>query len=824
MRRNSSFRLRLAGGVLLLAVTTAAGPPKLKLASIQVAPGDFSLDGRWASQRLVVTGILADGSRRDVTAAASFRSADSKIAAVNKSGLVTPVRDGATVISLSVAGQKRKVRVTVTGASRKLASFRNSVEPVLGQAGCNSAACHGAQRGQGSLRLSLFGGEPEADYDALVRNAAGRRINRTEPRQSLVLLKAAGGVPHSGGARLAPGSRGYDILTSWLDQGAPWDSEADAAIVSLSIYPGDRTLRKGETHRLLVTAAFANGAVRDVTAEAVFHSSDPRVATVADAEVKAAGTGDAAIVVTYLRKAAVVRVAVPQTPPANFPPLQANNQIDGLVYAKLAAMGIPPSELSTGPGFLRRVYLDTIGILPTPAEARGFLADRDPQKRAKLIDGLLGRDEFNDFWSLKWGDLLRIKSEYPVRVWPKAVAVYYQWLHQSLAENKPYDQFARELITATGSNFRVGPANFVRAVANKDPRTVAESAALVFMGARLGCARCHSHPYESWTPGDVLALGAWFGRVNYKSTLEWKEEIVYLDFKANLRDPRTRQVVEPRVPAGDPVKVGPEEDARIRFAAWLTAPDNPWFAANMVNRIWFWLMGTGIVNEPDDMRPTNPPTNPQLLEYLQKELVDSHYDLRHIYRLILNSRTYQLSSEPNEWNAADTAHFARYAARRLSAEQMLDAVSQFTETNEAFRSIIPEPFSNWPSDTRASQISDGNTECAFLDMFGRPPRDTPYEEERDNALTLRQTLYFLNSEQLEGKLSSSPRLKRLLASKQSDADVVDEIYLAALSRFPSDEERKRVLEYLGARKAARAQAVQDVAWAVLNAKEFLFNH
>ena len=260
-------------------------------------------------------------------------------------------------------------------------------------------------------------------------------------------------------------------------------------------------------------------------------------------------------------------MAVPQTPPVNFPPLEANNRIDDLVYAKLAAMGIPPSGLSTDPEFLRRVYLDTIGILPTPAEARAFLADGNPQKRARLIDRLLARDEFNDFWSLKWGDLLRIKSEYPVRVWPKAVAVYYQWLHQSLAENKPYDQFARELITATGSNFRVGPANFVRAVANKDPRTVAESAALVFMGARLGCARCHSHPYETWTPDDSLAFGAWFGRVNYKSTLEWKEEIVYLDFKANLRDPRTRQVVQPRVPSGEPVKVGPEEDPRIRFAA-----------------------------------------------------------------------------------------------------------------------------------------------------------------------------------------------------------------------------------------------------------------
>jgi hypothetical protein len=824
MRRDSSFRLRLAGGVVLLAAAAAGGPPKLKLASIQVAPGDFSLEGHWASQRLIVTGVLADGSRRDVTSLTSFHSADSKVAAVGKLGLVTPVRDGSTTISVSVAGQKQKLHVTVTGAHEKLASFRNWVEPVLREAGCNSAACHGAQRGQGELKLSLFGGDPEADYDALVRAAGGRRVNRMEPRQSLVLLKAAGIVSHSGGAKLAANSREFDILTSWLDRGASWDSDTDAAITSLSVFPDERFLQKGDTQRILVTAVFANGARRDVTGDAVFHSSDPRVVSVAAGVVQAVGTGDAAIVATYLRKAAVLRVAVPQTPPKNFPEFPANNQIDNLVYAKLKTLGIPPSELATDEEFLRRVYLDTIGILPTSAEARAFLAGRDPQKRANLIDRLLQRDEFNDFWSLKWGDLLRIKSEYPVRVWPKAVAVYYQWLHQSLAENKPYDRFARELITATGSNFRVGPANFVRAVSNKDPRTVAESAALVFMGARMSCARCHSHPYESWTTDDVLGLGAWFGRVNYKSTLEWKEEIVYFDFKANLRDPRTRQIVQPRVPGGEPVKVGPEEDPRGRFADWLTAPGNPWFAANIVNRIWFWLLGSGIVNEPDDMRPTNPPTNPQLLAFLEKELVDRHYDLRHIYRLILNSRTYQLSSDSNQWNAADTAHFSHYTARRLSAEQMLDAVSQFTETNESFRSIIPEPFSNWPSDTRATQISDGNTECAFLDLFGRPPRDTPYEEERDNSLTLRQTLYFLNSEQLEGKLSNSPRLKRLLSGKQSDAEIVDEIYLGTLSRFPSAEERKRVLEYLSGKKAARAQAVQDVAWAVLNAKEFLFNH
>jgi hypothetical protein len=482
-------------------------------------------------------------------------------------------------------------------------------------------------------------------------------------------------------------------------------------------------------------------------------------------------------------------------------------------------MGVPPSGLTSDEMFLRRVYLDTIGLLPTADEARAFLAKPD---RARLIDMLLARSEFNDFWSLKWGDILRIKSEYPVRVWPKAVAVYYQWVHDSLQANKPYDQFARELVTATGSNFRVAPANFVRAVASHDARSLGETAALVFMGARIGCARCHAHPVESWTLDDDVGLGAFFARVSFKSTQEWKEEIVYPDFKLNLKHPRTRASAEARVPGGQPVKVGVEEDPRGQFATWLTSPENPWFAKNIVNRIWFWLLGRGIIDEPDDIRPTNPPVNPELLAYLESELLQHHFDLRHIYRLILNSRTYQLSSEPNQWNTSDVALFSHYPVKRLTAEQMFDAVSQFTETTEKFRSIIPEPYSNWPANYRATQISDGNTECNFLDLFGRPPRDTPYESERNNDVTLKQALYFLNSEQLEGKVTSSPHLKRVLA--KPDAEVLDDIYLSSVSRFPTADEKQKLAAFLGSKKAARAQAVQDLAWALLNAKEFEFNH
>jgi len=804
--------------VFLLALAALAKEPKLKLSWIQAAPGDFVLSGKWATQRIVVTGKAVDGTLHDVTTQTQFKSSNTKVAAVTKAGLVTPLADGEAVIELNALGKKQKLHVTVKDAKLQRAAFLTEVRPLLSKLACNIAQCHGAARGKGGLRLSLFGGDADSDFEALTKSQGGRRINRVDPRDSLLYLKATGALDHPG-AKPAP--RETEILLAWLNAGAPWATAENAEITALKLYPDDRVFQKGDAQHLLVTAVFSDGQVRDVTGDAAYHSSDTKIATATpDGLAKAEAPGDAAIVVIYQRKSAVLRLAIPYPGGAPFPKLAANNKIDELVYAKLQAMNLPPSPLSTDEAFLRRAYLDVIGILPTADEARAFLAHPD---RAKLIDSLLARDEFNDFWSLKWGDLLRIKSEYPVRVWPKAVAVYYQYVHDSLAANKPYDQFARELLTSSGSNFRVGPANFVRAVPAKDARTLGETAALVFMGERIGCARCHAHPQESWGLDDDLQLGAFFARVNYKGTQEWKEEIVYPDFKQTLRHPRTRAVVEARLPgAAAPTKIGVEEDPRGQFADWLTAPSNPYFAKNISNRIWFWLLGRGIVNEPDDLRPTNPPTNPELLAYLESELVTHRYDLRHLYRLILNSRTYQLSSEPNQWNAGDTALFSHYPVKRLAAEQMLDAISQFTETNEKFRSIIPEPYSNWPATYRATQISDGNTECNFLDLFGRPPRDTPYETERNNDPTLKQALYFLNSEQLEGKVSGSPHLKRVLA--KPDPEVVDDIYLSSISRFPTPEEKKRLLDYLTAKKSTRAQAVQDVAWALLNAKEFEFNH
>ena len=821
--RTLVFALLLDVSLLVAGKSTS---PAHKLVSVQAEPAQVFLEGKWASQQVLVTGTYSDGSTHDVTALASFKSLAPRIASVSPQGIVTPAADGKAAVAISVKGAGKKISVSVTVKhSREItASYSNDVRPLFTKLGCNATACHGSRAGKGGLKLSLFGGDPDADYDALTRAAGGRRINRVDPAESLVLLKAENTITHGGGKAIQPDSAEHETLLAWLKDGALSTVPKEATLTGIHVVPEQRNLAKGESQPLLVTAIYSDGTHRDVTREATFHAADPKTIAVDKGIARAQEYGEASIAVTYLGQAAVSLLHVPQPLPVGFPKLQANNHIDELVYAKLKSLGIPPSELATDQDFLRRVYLDEIGVLPTAKEAREFLADRSPDKRAKLIDRLLHRDEYADFWALKWSDLLRIKSEYPVRVWPKAVAIYYKWLHDSLAQNKPYNQLVTELLTANGSDFRNPAVNYYRAMQDRVPQTIGETTALVFMGARVGCARCHSHPTEGWSVKDNLALAAFFSRIRYKTTTEWKEEIVYADVRVTMRDPRSRVLVAPKFLAGPTPEVAKEEDPRARFAQWLTAPDNPWFARNVVNRIWYWLMGRGIVHEPDDLRSTNPPENPELLDYLARELVTHHYDLQHIYRLILNSRTYQTTSATNQWNARDFRHFSHYPIHRLTAEQMLDAISETTETYEKFWSIIPEPYSNWPTGTRAEQISDGNTTCSFLDLFGRPGRDTPFESERSSEASLRQELYLLNSEQLAGKLSSSPSLARLMKANLKDPELVDEIYLMTLSRFPSADEKQKLLAYLAKNSTARPTAVQDVVWAVFNTKEFLFNH
>jgi len=706
--------------------------------------------------------------------------------------------------------------------------FLTDIMPMLDRLGCNATACHGSAAGKGGLRFSMFGASPRDDYLALTREAPGRRINFVEPEKSLLLRDVIDSVVRktkNEDREAARRSDDYQRALRWILSGAPYAPEGEAELVSLRVAPEELTLKPGESSRLVVTAVYGDGTEHDVTRGAAFASNDAEVAAVGiDGMVSAKGFGETAVVVGYRRKFAAVRTLVPRKLEGPFPELPVRNRVDELVLAKLRTLGIPPSEPCTDEVFLRRVYLDLTGTLPTVEQARAFLDDKAADKRARLIDQLLDSREFADYWALKWGDLLRIKSEFPSNLWPNAVQAYHHWIRACIADNLPYDEFARQLLTASGSNFRNPPVNYFRAFQRRDPRSIAEATALVFMGARIGCARCHAHPQESWDLEDDLGLAAFFGRLGYKSTQEWKEEIVYFDPKRSLRHPRTRELVSPRVPGGEPLKTGPEEDPRVRFAQWLTSPDNPWFARNIVNRVWFWLLGRGIVHEPDDLRSTNPPENPELLDFLAQELVSHDYDLKHIYRLILNSQVYQLSSRTNEQNAHDRAHFSHYLPKRLGAETLLDAIGQVTETSETFTSRIPEPFIRTPKDFRAIHLADGSIGVPFLELFGRPPRDSAYESDRDFDTSMRQILHLLNSSHVQGKINTSPRLRRFFQEKVGDEQIIEELYLSTLARRPTDEEKQRLTEYLSAHQSSRTQAVQDLVWAIFNTKEFLFNH
>lgn len=486
----------------------------------------------------------------------------------------------------------------------------------------------------------------------------------------------------------------------------------------------------------------------------------------------------------------------------------SSSKIDALVMANLRKRGIQPANTCSDQVFIRRVYLDVIGTLPEPQEVRQFLQSRVPRKRAALINELLEREEFADYWSLKWCDLLRVKAEFPINLWPNAVQAYHRWIHDAMRDNMPYDEFARELLTASGSNFRVPQVNFYRAIQGQEPNSIASAVALTFMGMRL----------DKWSDERRAGMEALFSRVAYKGTAEWKEEIVYLN-------PEPMDSLRTIFPDGVSVRIGPGEDPRAVFADWLIAPENPWFAVNIVNRIWAWLLGRGIIHEPDDIRPDNPPVHPEVLTYLKAELLKSDYDLRHIYRLILNSRTYQQSSIPRSNHRDAEALFAQYPVRRLDAEVLIDALCWISGTRESYSSAIPEPFTFIPEENRSIELADGSITSQFLEMFGRPARDTGLHSERNNEPTGAQRLHLLNSTHVQNKIERSSRLSGLTKTAKGKRPVlINLIYLNILSRYPTQPEFMAAEKYFGTKGISSRQATSDLAWALVNTKEFLYRH
>jgi hypothetical protein len=712
---------------------------------------------------------------------------------------------------------KAAILFLIAAAAAQAASFVKDVMPILNKAGCTSGPCHGGAKGKNGFKLSLRGYDPEFDYRAIVHDMSGRRFNRVEPEMSLVLRKPSMKLPHGGGLRLEPGSAYYDTVLRWLAEGAPFGDPVSAQVTKLETQPAEFfTDKTGAAGALRVVAHYADGSTRDVTREAIYSSNTPDIAAVDDnGRVATLRKGEAALLVRYEGRMAVVNVTtITDKPGFSWKPVAEHNLIDKLVNAKLQRLKILPSEIASDAEFLRRLYFDLIGVPPSPEELRAFVADRTEtrKKRAVAIDKLLDRPEFVNHWAVKWSDLLQVNR---AKLGDKGVWAFREWIRDALAENRAYDKMVRELITARGSTYRNPPANFFRFT--REPKAAMETTTQLFLGVRMVCAQCHDHPFEQWTQNQYFHLTAFFGAVGVKSGGESDEEIVYEKREeTETRHPKDNRVMSAKF-LFDVDKTGlREDDLRESLASWLTSPANPLFAKAIVNRLWSYFFGVGIIEPVDDIRGSNPPSNPALLDALTKDFLDRKYDLRHLIRTIVNSRTYQASYRTNEWNADDATNFSHALPRRLTAEQLHDAIHLAAGVRPKVAQV--------PADSLAQDFPDPSIERGgFLDLFGRPERQTSCECERRPDVSLVQALNLLNGSTIaEAIADPNGRISRLILAGASDRAIVEEIYAAALSREPSSSELDMALTYL-ARGGGRAERAQDLLWALINSNAFLFN-
>jgi hypothetical protein len=698
-------------------------------------------------------------------------------------------------------------------------SFRNHVIPVLTKAGCNSGACHGAAAGKNGFSLTLRGYDPDADFAALTRQAASRRVNLLDPARSLLLLKPTEAVPHLGGTRIAPDSPEYGVLARWIAAGAPPPAASDPSLARLEVTPARQTLPVGARARLRVLAHFSDGRVEDATRWARFATADENVAQIDDlGELTVKGPGETAVAIGYLTGVASVRIASPYPhtiPERVFTGAPRANFVDELVLAKLRELRLAPSPRSSDEAFIRRAFLDAAGILPTAAEVTAFLEDRTPDKRARLVDALLERPEYVDYWAYRWSDLLLVSSR---KLGPNNMKAFYGWVRASVAANQPWDAFVRELTTATGRSTERGAVNYF--LIHRNPIDLAENYTQAFLGLTLTCARCHNHPMEKWTQRDYYAFANLFSRISLKEDPGAKADaaVVVSAASGEMPHPRTGEVLPPTPLDGRPMPDAGAGDRRAYLAAWITSPQNALFARTIVNRVWASFFNRGLVHPADDLRATNPASNEELLSALAAELVRQGYDLKALVRTIMRSEAYQRSSAPNESNATDDRYLSRFVPRRLSAEVILDALSQVTG--------VPEAFPGYPRGTRALQLPDSRVDSYFLTVFGRPERLITSASERMQDPTLTQALHAINGETLQAKLTAPDGLVARLAGSGLPADeIVDRLYLSALSRRPTASERSRLAAAIataGEGVDARRAAIEDVTWAVLSSREFLF--
>jgi len=792
-----------------------AGSPK----ELVVYPTAVKLSGPRDEQRIIVLGIWADGRKFDLTRAAKFTSGNAKIAAVER-GSVRATGDGNTAIAIDASGAKASVPVTVEKAAIDLpVSFAGEIVPILTKAGCNSGACHGAALGRGGFRLSLFGFDPVFDHDQIVRSNEGRRVVVSDPERSILIAKPALVMEHGGGEKLKLNGRDYNRMRQWLEDGAPDpDAKRDAEVTKLEVFPTTRVMVPGEQQQLAITAVWSDGRREDVTSTAQFDALNDSVAGITNAGlITAKKAGETHIMIRFGGQAEIAQVTLPFAKIEKYPDVPANNFIDEKLLAKWKDLGLTPSPLCSDDDFLRRLYLDAIGTMPTPDEIRAFLADPDPKKRAKAIDKVLDRGEFTDWWALKWGDLLRINRR---ALQEKGMWSFHNWVRAQVRDNIPADAFVRDIVTAEGSTFIDGPANFFRIGRGSDEW--AETTAQLFLGIRIGCAKCHHHPFEKWSQDDYYGLTAFFTRIGSKNSQEFglfgAETVIFIRPTGEATHPRKRGVVKPLPLDGDSKQSWDDEfDRRKRLADWLTASDNKMFARNLANRFWGYTMGHGLVEPLDDMRATNPASNPELLDALADDLVKAKFNVKHLLKTIFNSRAYQLSSTPTDGNKIDAAntHFTHRTVRRLTAEQLADAVDFATGTQEKYAGL--------PLGTRAIQLPDSEVKSYLMDTFGRPARQVLCECERTGAPNIAQAMHLLNGVTLNGKIGEKTgRVEKLIAAKVPLPKAIEELYLVTWSRLPSPDEAKKAEGWVKSAPSVR-DGLQDLLWVLTNSREFLFN-
>ena len=783
------------------------------LVGVEVDPPSVSLRGPVARHTLLVTGTSESGRLLDLGGKAVFRSDAPDIVSVDELGVVRPVADGAGTVLVEVAGQSLSIPVDVRDShSPRKFSFVNDIMPLLDKSGCNGAGCHGKAEGQAGFKLSVFNSGPRADYETITKHGRSRRVIPAAPELSLLLLKASGNVPHGGGVRIPESAPEYSTLKDWIAAGVPYGSDHQAQVQRITVTPGTRILSMKARQQLRVVAFFSDGRTRDVTRLAQYESNDVSLAKVSTTGLVATQDrpGQVALRAGFMNQFDMFQALIPRPDEiSNWPNHEENNFIDHHVFERLQALNILPSDPADDAEYLRRVHLDVIGTLPTPAETRNFLNDARDDRRRRIVDELLQRPEYADYWALKWSDLLRVERQ---PLGHKGAYAYYKWVRDSVADNKPWDQFVRELLTVEGALTDVPQAHFFRV--EGDPGKIASRVSQTFLGLRIACAQCHHHPTDIWTQTDYWGMQSFFTQVKTGGTP--RGQVLWVEGNPETKHPRSGKPVHPHPLGTSMPDAAPEGDRRQVLANWMTEPDNSWFARNITNRMWAHFMGRGLIEPVDDLRATNPASNPELLDDLARHLVEAKYDLRKLIRTITQSRVYQLAAEPNETNRLDEQNYSHANLRALEAEVLLDAVCQVTGIEERFEGAAPR--------SRAIQLWDSGVSHYFLKLFGRPVRKSACVCERITEPNVAQALHVMNSPGIHEKLKhEGGTVARLVAGFPDDSDLVRELYVSFFSRYPLDEEQEHAVKYLRSRKDRR-RAAEDLAWSMLCSIEFIFRH